>query len=277
MIAIKKTPTRPKIVFGLVIVAAILAMLPTRAGAQTIPPVGEPSIRWDVSEADFDAPTELQDSSGNGDDGTLYSLIELSEPILDSEDSGVTTYMIFDGFRYVSSTIQQLPPSEFVIEVEFRSFSNEGKLAGFEDTQTGLGTFSDRMLYIGGDGRLYFGGASGTSVAVPSLEPVTDEAWHTATGVARIANSAINYELYLDGEFQGSIEGRNISSYPGYWRLGGGNTNGWLGADGDFFIGETGTEENFKASAAAYQVLHLAMHGEADYENPLHSKLIFSA
>ena len=45
--------------------------------------------------------------------------------------------------------------------------------------------------------------------------------------------------------------------------------------DGDFFFGPAATEFSFKDKAPDYGLIHLAMHGTADNENPLYSKLIF--
>ena len=47
--------------------------------------------------------------------------------------------------------------------------------------------------------------------------------------------------------------------------------------DGDFFFGASATELSFKKNAPDYGLIHLAMHGTADNEAPLYSKLIFGA
>ena len=44
---------------------------------------------------------------------------------------------------------------------------------------------------------------------------------------------------------------------------------------GDFFFGSAATEQAFKKNAPGYGLIHLAMHGTADHEHPLYSKLIF--
>jgi len=45
---------------------------------------------------------------------------------------------------------------------------------------------------------------------------------------------------------------------------------------GDFWLGAEATESNFKENAHKYDILHLAMHGVTDNQNPLYSKLIFT-
>lgn len=46
---------------------------------------------------------------------------------------------------------------------------------------------------------------------------------------------------------------------------------------GKFFENKDATESNFKRYAEDYTILHLAMHGVIDNENPLYSKLVFTA
>ena len=45
---------------------------------------------------------------------------------------------------------------------------------------------------------------------------------------------------------------------------------------GDFYFGPEASEHRFKSEAANYDLIHLAMHGEADEYNPSYSKLFFS-
>lgn len=47
--------------------------------------------------------------------------------------------------------------------------------------------------------------------------------------------------------------------------------------NGKYFSGKSATEANFKENASEYSVLHLAMHGFADAENPLNSRLVFNS
>jgi len=45
--------------------------------------------------------------------------------------------------------------------------------------------------------------------------------------------------------------------------------------DGQFYFGKEADERNFKANAANYSILHLAVHGETDDENPGNSNFSF--
>ncbi|AXT62346.1 CHAT domain-containing protein [Aquimarina sp. AD10] len=46
--------------------------------------------------------------------------------------------------------------------------------------------------------------------------------------------------------------------------------------DGQYYFGTEANEVNFKKNATRYKILHLALHGEVDNENPENSKLFFT-
>lgn len=46
--------------------------------------------------------------------------------------------------------------------------------------------------------------------------------------------------------------------------------------DGQYFYGSQADEANFKENVGQYNILHLALHGEVDNENPQNSKLFFT-
>lgn len=46
--------------------------------------------------------------------------------------------------------------------------------------------------------------------------------------------------------------------------------------DGQYYFGTEANEANFKKNATRYKILHLALHGEVDNENPENSKLFFT-
>ncbi|WP_108804799.1 CHAT domain-containing protein [Aquimarina sp. Aq107] len=46
--------------------------------------------------------------------------------------------------------------------------------------------------------------------------------------------------------------------------------------DGQYFYGSEATEQNFKKHVGAYNILHLALHGDVDNERPENSKLYFT-
>jgi len=46
--------------------------------------------------------------------------------------------------------------------------------------------------------------------------------------------------------------------------------------DGKYYFGSQAIEHNFKKNAGQYRILHLALHGEVDHENPENSRLFFT-
>ncbi|UZO82575.1 CHAT domain-containing protein [Aquimarina sp. ERC-38] len=46
--------------------------------------------------------------------------------------------------------------------------------------------------------------------------------------------------------------------------------------DGDYFYGNEAAETNFKKNVDKYKILHLALHGEVNHQNPENSKLLFT-
>lgn len=46
--------------------------------------------------------------------------------------------------------------------------------------------------------------------------------------------------------------------------------------EGEYYFGTQANEKNFKAKANDYEILHLALHGEIDNNNPMSSRLVFS-
>ena len=182
---------------------------------------------------------KMEDLSGSGSVGTLHSFVE-SGAAYGEEDSGTTTFVSFDGAQYISTDEQIQAPREFRIEIEFRTDTPVGKLIGFEDQNVGFGILNDRILYIGSDGLLRFGGGSGTEVVIASQEPVTDGQWHTVVATGLVEGSELQYDLFIDGALHGVGTGRTVNSYPGYWRVGLGNTGGWpeSGTITDGFVGD---------------------------------------
>ena len=77
-------------------------------------------------------PEVVPDLSGNGNNGTLH-WFDNPTAAYGNEDGGLTTFLSFDGMQHVATESSALPPSEFEIEVTFRTTEPRGKLFGFED------------------------------------------------------------------------------------------------------------------------------------------------
>jgi hypothetical protein len=111
------------------------------------------------------------------------------------------------------------------------SYTNGGKLIGFETPRTGIGTAGsggtyDRHLYMDGDGRIWFGVYNGGDVLVRSAAGLNDNAWHMAVGVVGSQGT----KLYIDGSLVDSDSNTAAEVTTGWFRVGCGNLAGW--ADG---------------------------------------------
>lgn len=162
------------------------------------------------------------------------------------------TSVVFDGVsghQFIAAE-QYSNPQSFSLEVWFTT-KGSGKLIGFEGSTNLTQSFTyDRHLYVGTDGKLYFGVFSIGAQVVASSKPVNDGKWHHAVA----AYSAGTAQLYLDGAL---IQTKNVGAaegLSGYWRIGGNRLAGWpSGVDG-FFAGQIGEVRILKKPMSASEV-----------------------
>ena len=98
-----------------------------------------------------------------------------------------------------------------------------GKILGFENTKTGKGSRADRSLFLTTDGRLDFGTYCSRIRTAVSTPAYNDGAWHQAT--ATQGNGVTR--LFVDGVLVAGNALTGAQPGSGYWRLGGGNLDGW--------------------------------------------------
>ncbi|MFH8038560.1 MAG: DUF2341 domain-containing protein [Candidatus Aenigmatarchaeota archaeon] len=142
----------------------------------------------------------------------------------------------FDGSNdYVSTANQFSNPQTFSIVVWFKTTSKSGrKIIGFENAQTGTRSTSyDRHLYVGTDGKLYFGVHDGSTRTISTTTTVTDGNWHFA--VATFSSNVMR--LYLDGNFVNSSSTGSAQNYNGWWRIGSYKCAGWPNCGDGYFPG----------------------------------------
>jgi signal peptidase I len=115
-------------------------------------------------------------------------------------------------------------------------YASGGKLIGLESAASGVsdannGGVYDRMLYMDGNGEIWFGvwsTAANAAVAIHSASGLNDGNWHLA--VATMSASA-GMALYIDGQPVATVANTvsETESGPTYWRVGCGNLAGWGG------------------------------------------------
>ncbi|MDQ8003606.1 MAG: LamG-like jellyroll fold domain-containing protein [Pedobacter sp.] len=119
--------------------------------------------------------------------------------------------------QYISTANSYASPNVFTIATWFRTTNAQGKLISFGSQTTGESTSHDRHLYIGTDGRVYFGVFPGAVRTLASPTSLIDGQWHHAAATL----SPSGMVLYIDG-VQVAIDNSVTTgeSYTGRWRIG---------------------------------------------------------
>jgi hypothetical protein len=204
-VAVSTTPTEPT-----------TPPAPTASYPATVK-ASNPSLYWRLN----DTGSTVADSSGNGRTGAM-TIVYRPAPGAITGDAAVAPYGNDKSLLYTASKVT--PSTNYSVQLWFKTGTGKGgKLAGLEVAQTGLGSSSNRSLYMTNDGRLAFGTMSGTAASVTSTKKYNDGAWHMAT----VTQSATGTTLYVDAV---RVATNTVASAPaaaGYWRLGGGNLAAW--------------------------------------------------
>ncbi len=103
-------------------------------------------------------------------------------------------------------------PTTFTLSLWFKTSSKSGhKMIGFEKDQTGTNSENyDRSLYVGTDGKVYFGWWIGSASTIASTKTLTDNVWHQAVATY----SGTTGTLYIDGVSQGSLAATPDTGLP---------------------------------------------------------------
>jgi hypothetical protein len=119
------------------------------------------------------------DESGNKNNGIVHG------PTLAVDRLGIPNcaYFFAKSTDLISTSTQLQCATTFSISVWFKTVSNVGKIFGFENTQTGLGVDFDRILYLNGSGKLYFGIWNDGVKSVNTNFSVNDNQWYHAVAV----------------------------------------------------------------------------------------------
>ena len=189
---------------------------PNRAYAASVK-AARPAITWRLN----DTGSVAADASGNKRVGTLVGVARF----LPGAMSGSTAIQTSgDHSSGVHQSKASKPARKFSIQVWFNTTTTAGgKLVGFENTRTGKGSRADRSLYMTDDGKVMFGTHNGIVKTVATPGSYNDGTWHRATAT----QGSDGTKLYLDGTLVASSSVVGAQAGSGYWRLGGGNLDGW--------------------------------------------------
>jgi signal peptidase I len=195
-----------------------------------------PYLYWKLDETG--AATTAADSSGNGRTGAYnpnggsFNFTRLNDGSLVTDSPDRAVQLGANACINTTSATAINAPQVFTVIAWFRapsSYSNGGKLIGFERPQTGVVAPSagayDRHLYMDGQGRIRFGVYNGSHVALSSSAGLNDNQWHMAVGTQGTAGM----RLYIDGLQVGSNNNTVAETQTGWWRAGCGNLSGWGG------------------------------------------------
>jgi PKD repeat protein len=127
----------------------------------------------------------------------------------------------FNGGSAVSNAART--SASFSVEAWVRTNTTTGgKIVGSENS--GGSTVLDRHLYLGNDGRVYFGVNTGTNQSINSPSAINDNRWRHVVGTY----DAGVMRLYVDGVEVASRTGVGTARiYNAVWRVGGGSLAGW--------------------------------------------------
>ena len=185
-----------------------------------------------VAPAKASTPTPIYDFKATGynattgqwpNTGSLSETVTVSKknvgtpnPVKDSEPNSVALVGSNEHEFITTTKLSWAGTKAFSLAVWFKTSTTGRKILAFESSpnKTVSGGY-DRMLWVGGDGKLYFGTYSNN--VIKSSERVDDNNWQYA--VATFSGS--ESKLYLNGTEVATDPSGAASTFDGYWRVGG--------------------------------------------------------
>lgn len=203
----------------------------------------------------------------NGNANDLYGLnngtLQGSPTLASNRFNTPNTAYQFNGTsQYVSTAVSSSNPVNFTISIWFKTSVAGGKLIGFGNNQTGLGTSFDRHIYMANDGRIFFGvKPGGVFKTINSALSYADNNWHMASATLSATNGMI---LYVDGvKVAEDATVLSAENYAGYWRVGYDNIDGWPSVPANrYFAGTLDDVYIYSRVLSASEVLALYNGGE---------------
>ncbi|HUC79039.1 MAG TPA: LamG domain-containing protein, partial [Candidatus Saccharimonadales bacterium] len=165
-----------------------------------------------------------------------YSLVNTGATLTTDREGQANQAYSFNGTNNVINTTNLITnPAVFTESLWFEtSTTSGGVLIGFGNSQSGVSSNYDRMVYMTNSGNLIFGVYNGAIYDIATSGTFNDGKWHLVTATIGPAGMV----LYVDGSQVGTNSNTAPQSYGGYWDIGYDNLSGWPSpSTSDYFTG----------------------------------------
>jgi hypothetical protein len=167
-----------------------------------------------------------------------------------------TTHFTFDGINdFAYSNNQYSSVTAYTIGAWFRtSVASGAKIIGFDSDQSSPTPSSyDKHIYIGTDGKVYFGNFSGGYRIAVSQNALNTNTWHYVVGT--YGGEGTTARLYLNGKSESTNVSATTGTFSGWWRLAGPRIRFWPSAPSDvYYIGDIASAHVYHRSLSAEEV-----------------------
>ena len=248
--------TVPRRGLNLSIVIALTSSLLT-VTPQPIAIATTPTPIYDFRATGYNATTGQWPNTGSISETVTASKknVGTPNPVKDSEPHSVA-FLGSNEHEFITTTGSTWAANKaFSLAVWFKTSTTGRKILAFESSadKTVSGGY-DRMLWVGGDGKLYFGTYSNN--VIKSSARVDDNNWQYA--VATFSGS--ESKLYLNGTEVATDPSGAASTFLGYWRVGGYQATGAWGnpengsLQSGYFTGSIGQVSIYESRLTPAQV-----------------------
>ncbi|MCW2867498.1 MAG: signal peptidase [Marmoricola sp.] len=191
-----------------------------------------PHLFWRLGET---SGTAVRDETAAARGGTVYnSGYAWGQPGALPSEAGTRSLALTAGLLTANTSVTG--PAVFSVEAWIRTTTTSGgRILGFGDAGASTAsTTVDRQLYVGTNGKVYFGvGTSKTVVA--SNAALNDGRWHHVVGT--YATGAGGMLLYVDGVRQAATGTATPATGTGYWRAGAEVLSTWTMGPDNYYDG----------------------------------------
>jgi len=192
--------------------------------------------------------TAWNDLSGNNNTGTLQTGTSYN-----ATNNGNIAFNGTSGYVSTTTNLGANPYPALTYSVWFRTTVAGQKIIGVENNQTGTAsTTYDRQIYIGSDGKLYYGVFDSAARLITSTITVADNTWRNVTTVTTGANSI---SMYINGVLNVTGTGNGYSSYTtSYIRLGSYLLTSWTNGSNGYFTGNIANVQVYNRALSADEI-----------------------